>query len=182
MISGDASRTAAVTFGITVPLDREPSTIRSARLVATAHGVYEANVNGSPVTSSVLNPGWTAYEWRLQYQEYDVTGLVAAGPRDVAIEVELGNGWYRGDLGFSGANANYGERIGLCAALEIVFDDGSSQTVATSPSWTARTSATTENSLYGGNASMLGSEAAVSLWQCTRCRSTARRSSHRSLR
>ena len=166
MISGDASRTAAVTFGITVPLDREPSTIRSARLVATAHGVYEAYVNGSPVTTSVLNPGWTAYEWRLQYQEYDVTGLVAAGPRDVAIEVELGNGWYRGDLGFSGANANYGERIGLCAVLEIAFDDGSSQTVATSPSWTARTSATTENSLYGGqriDARLRGSGQAVAV-------------------
>lgn len=150
MISADASRAAAVVLGTTVALEREPSTVRSARLVATAHGVYEASINGHPVTTSVLNPGWTAYEWRLQYQEFDVTDLVADGPRELTIDADLGNGWYRGDLGFAGANANYGENIGFCAALEVTFDDGTAQTVATSPSWIARTSATTENSLYGG--------------------------------
>ncbi|WP_448062735.1 family 78 glycoside hydrolase catalytic domain [Cellulomonas hominis] len=150
MITADATRESAVVLGTTATLEREPTTVRSARLVATAHGVYEASVNGRPVTSSVLNPGWTAYEWRLQYQEFDVTALVAGGTRDLGIEACLGNGWFRGDLGFADADANYGEHIGFCGALEVTFADGTTQTVVTSLAWTGQASATTENSLYDG--------------------------------
>ncbi|WP_282947569.1 family 78 glycoside hydrolase catalytic domain [Cellulomonas endometrii] len=149
-ITADADRAAAVLLATTVPLDRDPSEVRAARLVATAHGVYEASVNGRPVTESVLNPGWTAYEWRLQVQAFDVTELVASGPRDVTVEALLGNGWYRGDLGFAGANANYGTDLALLAALVVTFDDGTTQTIGSSPDWTGRTSPTTSASIYGG--------------------------------
>ena len=66
-----------------------------ATLRATAFGVYEAFINGTPVGDDVLSPGWSSYEWRLRYRSYDVTALV--GPSTV-IGVELGNGWYRGRL------------------------------------------------------------------------------------
>ena len=62
----------------------------------------------------------------------------------------LGNGWYRGDLGFEGANANYGEEIGFVAELVITYDDGAVQTVVTDDAWTARASDTTQHSLYNG--------------------------------
>jgi alpha-L-rhamnosidase len=149
-ITAGADRAAAVLLATTVPLDQDPSAVRDARLVATAHGVYEASVNGHGVSDSVLDPGWTAYEWRLQVQAFDVTDLVAAGPREVTVEALLGNGWYRGDLGFAGANANYGDELAFLAALVVTFDDGSTQTVATSPGWTGRTSPTTSASIYGG--------------------------------
>lgn len=149
-ITADADRAAAVLLGTTATLDRAPSAVRAARLIATAHGVYEASVNGHPVTDSVLNPGWTAYEWRLQYQEFDVTELVAAGPRELSVEALLGNGWYRGDLGFENAHANYGADLAFLAALEVTFEGGSTQTVVTSRDWTARASASTANSLYDG--------------------------------
>ena len=51
----------------------------SARLYATAHGVYEAALNGRRVGDEVLAPGWTSYRNRLRYQTYDVTGLVRDG-------------------------------------------------------------------------------------------------------
>ena len=47
------------------------------------------------------------------------------------VEVVLGNGWYRGDLGFEGANANYGTEIGFLAELVIRYADGTTQTVVT---------------------------------------------------
>ncbi len=149
-ITADADRGTAVLLATTVPLDHDPADVRSARLVATAHGVYEARVNGRPVDDAVLSPGWTSYEWRLQVQGTDVTDLVAGGPEEVTVEALLGNGWYRGDLGFAGAHANYGTELALLAVLEVTWADGSTQTVPTSAAWTARASATTANSLYGG--------------------------------
>ena len=47
-----------------------------ARLHATAHGVYEAALNGRPVGDDVLAPGWTSYRHRLRYSTHDVTALV----------------------------------------------------------------------------------------------------------
>ena len=76
MITAGTDRDAAVLLGTTITLDRPATTVRSAVLSATAHGVYEASIERRPVTDSVLNPGWTAYEWRLQVQRFDVAGLI----------------------------------------------------------------------------------------------------------
>ena len=71
--------------------------VRRATLHATAHGVFEAYVNGQPVSDDVLSPGWSSYEWRLRYRSYDVTALVHRTHR---ARIALGNGWYRGRLGW----------------------------------------------------------------------------------
>ncbi|MEV6350813.1 family 78 glycoside hydrolase catalytic domain [Actinoplanes sp. NPDC051851] len=144
MITAGTDRAAAVVLTRTITLDRP---LTSATFRATAHGVYEARIGGRPISGAVLSPGWTAYEWRLQVQEVDVTALVTDGAE---IEVLLGNGWYRGDLGFEGANANYGTEIGFLGELELVFADGSTALIATDETWGARTSDTPENSLYNG--------------------------------
>jgi alpha-L-rhamnosidase len=47
--------------------------VRSATLYITAHGLYEAQINGKRVGDAFLAPGWTAYQKRLQYQVFDVT-------------------------------------------------------------------------------------------------------------
>ena len=49
----------------------------SARLYATAHGIYVADLNGRRVSEDQLAPGWTSYDARLRYRAYDVTALVA---------------------------------------------------------------------------------------------------------
>ena len=51
-----------------------------ARLYATAHGLYEAEINGRRVGDDVLAPGWTSYDHRLRYQTYDVTALLRRAP------------------------------------------------------------------------------------------------------
>jgi alpha-L-rhamnosidase len=125
-----------------------PSDSVSARLYATAHGVYEATINGQPVGEHVLAPGWTSYSHRLRYQTYDVTDLLAVGQNE--IEVLLGNGWYRGRLGFQGGRAKYGDRLALLAQLEVTTADGSVQTIATDESWSARESKVLADDLYDG--------------------------------
>ena len=71
-----------------------------ARLYATAHGIYEAEIDGVRVGDQLLAPGWTSYAHRLRYQTYDVTDLVSEGAH--ALGITLADGWYRGHLGFTG--------------------------------------------------------------------------------
>jgi alpha-L-rhamnosidase len=149
-LTADAEREAVVRFTATVALEQPAGRVASAVLHATAHGIYELRIGGQPVTDSVFNPGWTAYEWRLQYQSFDVTDLVGSGSEELPVEALVGNGWYRGDFGFEDLAANYGEEIGLLAALVIDYRDGTRQVFDTSTGWAASTTEITANSIYQG--------------------------------
>src|SRR5205807_7591465 len=97
--------------------------VSSARLYVTAHGVYELELNGARVGDHVLAPGWTSYGHRLRYQTFDVTGSLRKGCN--ALGAMLGDGWFRGRLGFGGGRRNlYGDRLALLAQLEIRYADG----------------------------------------------------------
>jgi alpha-L-rhamnosidase len=121
--------------------------VARATLQVTAHGIFEAYLNGQPVSDDVLSPGWTSYEWRLRYCSYDVTSLLQ--PTSV-LGIALGNGWFRGRLGWSGGRALYGDELAALAQLEIEFSDGHLQTIMTDESWTAGPSAVLSNDLYDG--------------------------------
>jgi alpha-L-rhamnosidase len=123
--------------------------VARATLNATAHGVFEAYLNGQPVSDDVLSPGWSSYEWRLRYRSYDVASLLQ--PTSV-LGIALGNGWFRGRLGWSGGRALYGKELAALAQLEIEFADGHVQTVVTDESWAAGPSAVAFNDLYDGQA------------------------------
>jgi alpha-L-rhamnosidase len=125
-----------------------PGGVITARLYATAHGLYEATLNGRRVGDQVLAPGWTSYGHRLRYQTYDVTELVREGGND--LEVLLGNGWYRGRLGWDGRHAHYGDRLALLAQLEVTTSDGRVIRLGTDTSWTARESGVLADDLYDG--------------------------------
>jgi alpha-L-rhamnosidase len=125
-----------------------PDGVVRARLYATAHGVYAARLNRRRVGDHVLAPGWTSYPHRLRYQTFDVTDLVRDGRNE--LEVLLGNGWYRGRLGFTGRRGLYGDRLALLAQLEVTTADGTIHVLATDPSWTARESGVLADDLYDG--------------------------------
>ncbi|WP_338117984.1 glycoside hydrolase family 78 protein [Streptomyces coryli] len=122
--------------------------VASARLYATAHGLYTASLNASRIGDQVLAPGWTSYRHRLRYQTYDVTGLLREGENTLAAV--LGNGWYRGYLGWWGARAHYGDRLALLAQLEIRYRDGTVDVIGTDEDWRARDSAILADDLYNG--------------------------------
>ena len=125
-----------------------PGAVARARLYATAHGVYTATLNGRRVGDHVLAPGWTSYHHRLRYQTYDVTDLVREG--DNELEVLLGNGWFRGRLGWGNRRAVYGDRLALLAQLEVTTADGAVHVLATDETWTARESGVLADDLYDG--------------------------------
>ena len=107
--------------------------VRSARAYVTAHGLYELHLNGERVGDEWFTPGWTSYRTRLQYQTYDVTGLVRRGEN--AIGVVLGNGWYRGRVGYRNLRNVYGERLALLLQLDITTRDGRRVVITSDDGW-----------------------------------------------
>jgi alpha-L-rhamnosidase len=113
--------------------------VRRARLYATARGVYEIYVNGTRVGNDVFAPGWTDYRKRIQYQTYDVTRLLAEGPN--VLGAILGDGWYAGFVGFdpNRRGAHYGAHPQLLAQLNVDYEDGMQESIATDGSWRCST-------------------------------------------
>ena len=96
----------------------------------------------------LLRPGWTSYDKRLQYDTYDVTSLLRAGPN--AIGVTLGDGWYRGRLGFEGQRNTYGKHLGLLAQLVVRYADGRTEVIGTDEQWKASTGPILMSDIYDG--------------------------------
>lgn len=120
-----------------------------ARLYISALGVFEAYLNGERVGDHVLAPGWTSYPNRLRYETFDVTSLLRQGPN--ALGALLGDGWYRGRLGFHGGKRNlYGDRLALLAQFELDYADGSTIRVVTDSNWRAATGPIVASDLYDG--------------------------------
>ncbi len=114
-----------------------PQMIRWARLYITAHGLYEAWINGQRVGDQIFTPGYTAYDKRLQYQAYDVTDLLYEGEN--AMGVILGDGWYRGKVYVNEDRNVYGERLGLLALIQIELRDGSRMILSSDSQWKSAT-------------------------------------------
>src|SRR6185295_13241311 len=122
--------------------------ITAATLFITSQGLYEAFLNGKRVGNACLTPGWTSYNKRLAYQAYDVADLILPGAN--SIGVMLGSGWYRGDIGFTKQRNFYGKAIAVIAQLEIIYSDGTSETVITDKSWKCSLGSIVSSEIYHG--------------------------------
>ncbi len=122
--------------------------VKSARAYITAHGLYEAFINGKRVGDAYLAPGWTSYNKRLQYQVYDVTSLLQSAAN--AIGVQLGSGWYRSHLAWEDNKNIYGKTSGLLLQLAITYTDGSKELVVTDENWKSSTGAIRYSEIYNG--------------------------------
>ena len=129
-VPGKKQRCPVDCFRKTFALDRP---VTKARLYATACGLYEAKLCGQRVGNFVMAPGYTDYRKRIQYQTYDVTGLLHEGENE--LTVQLADGWYRGSCGAWGRKNQYGTETKLLLQLEITFTDGSRQMIGTDSSW-----------------------------------------------
>jgi alpha-L-rhamnosidase len=137
------SEPSELTTPVPSPLLRRPFHLPAApsraRLYVTALGLYQACLNGARVGQEWLTPGWTDFHRRVQYQTYDVTGLVRAGENVLALR--LGDGWYAGYLAGFGLRC-YGDRPAARCQLEVLLPDGQTVSVASDERWTACASGT----------------------------------------
>ena len=122
--------------------------VKQAVLTITGLGLYRAFLNGVRVGDDYLTPGFNDYDAYLRAQSYDVTNLLKTDNR---LEVFLGNGWYKGRLGFDGGKSDrWGERYLLAARLEITLAGGEKQCVETDDAWLASLSTIVDGGIYDG--------------------------------
>lgn len=147
-------RTSEDTGGVCPVFRKEWKTekeVERATLYLTALGVYEAHLNGKRVGNYVLAPGWTAYDKRLQYQEYDITDLVV---EENELIVTLGKGWFRSPMpGWQDTPdklQRMGRPGGILGEVHIVYMDGSEEVIVTDQSWTWGESRVRFSEIYDG--------------------------------
>lgn len=125
-----------------------PAEPRRARLHATFWGVGDLRINGRPTSDEHLAPGWTPYRSRLLLATWDVTGLLRRG--DNVLGSLIGDGWYRGRLGWNGAREWYGTETAALVQLDVECADGSHVRIGSSPEWTTSTGSLRAADLYDG--------------------------------
>lgn len=140
-----ADETACPVYAKTFTVD---GPVARARLYATALGMYEAELNGAPVSDTYFAPGWTNYRKRLQYQTYALD--VRQGEN--TLRVTVGNGWYKGALGFTPVPNNYGDRTALLAAVCVTYADGREEWIGTDTGWQVTTGPVRFSEIYDGEA------------------------------
>ncbi len=140
----DAEETACPVFYKRFSIKKE---VRQAWIYATAHGVYEISMNGNRVGEDYMAPGWTSYNKRLQYQSYDITQYLE---EENEVDVTVGNGWYKGILGFDCKPDRYGDRVEAFAEIHILYADGTRETIATDATWGVRTGEIRYSEIYMG--------------------------------
>lgn len=96
--------------------------IEKATLYTSGLGVYVPFINGKDVSTSMLMPGFTNYDKRVQFFSVDVTEFLQQGENVIAAVV--GDGWYRGSLGAFSKRAFYGDKIKFAATLELTTEEG----------------------------------------------------------
>jgi alpha-L-rhamnosidase len=137
--------------------------IARARLYATAHGVYEAFVNGTRVGDLELTPGWTAYRTHLQVQNYDVSDLLTSG--DNVVGAILSDGWWRGQNSISRRVDDYGPTTALLAQLVVTLTSGETITFGSDDNWRSTPSHILRADLIAGEVHDLRRRAAWSDWR-----------------
>ncbi len=126
-----------------------PSNPIKARLYITALGLYEARINSTVVGDQIMAPGWTSYDSILYYQTYDVTKMISKGRN--ALGIMLGDGWYRSRLARSSKWYNLFEnRLAALVQLEVQYEDGSIDIIASDESWRAVQGPVLASDIYDG--------------------------------
>lgn len=113
-------------------------------------GLFELKTNNVLPDDSVLNPAHTQYSQTVFYRTFDITKLVTQGSNTVTVE--LGNSFFNETTHtWKWDIAPWRSAPKLIADINIFYDDGTTETVATDESWLVSLDApTTENSIYYG--------------------------------
>lgn len=140
--------------------DFDASNVASARLYVTGLGVYNASINGQPVSEDLLEPANTFHAKRVPYATYDVTSLLDEGANSLGVEV--GNGIFNvfNEPVPAGTTARYVKTASghgaprVMGQLEITDRSGKVTTVATNAgagtTWRSTLGEVTFTNWYGG--------------------------------
>ena len=126
-------------------------TVRRADLFLTALGVYTVKMNGRSISDYVLAPGWTAYQKRLQYQQYDITPFIR---EENTLTVTVGKGWFRSPMpGWFESEDQIRRKkrpCGLWGEIHVFYEDGTEAILPTDSSWLWGESPVRFSEIYDG--------------------------------
>ncbi|GAA0964864.1 hypothetical protein GCM10009555_003000 [Acrocarpospora macrocephala] len=112
-----------------------PADVVRARAYVSSLGWHRLFVNGHDITGTALVPRWTPFDHEVEYVTYDVTSAFARGANVVALA--LGDGRFRGSLGFENHRAVYGDRLAGLLQVHLELADGTTQVTASDGTWRA---------------------------------------------
>ena len=123
--------------------------IKKARLYISGLGLYEAKINGVKVGEEYFAPGFTSYDFWVQYQAFDISDMLKNGEND--IKIMLGNGWYKGRFGFDGGYTElYGDKFLAIAEIRITLENDEEIVLGTDESWYSFESPIEFSGIYDG--------------------------------
>ena len=122
--------------------------VESARAYVCGLGIYELEINGQKAGNEYLLPGYHCYDFHLEYQTFDITGLVRAGENRVGLA--LGPGWYKGDIIFDRYHNLYGDTMQAICEVRVLLKDGTEQVIPTDLTWKSYPSPVTFSNIYDG--------------------------------
>ncbi|MFC5528208.1 alpha-L-rhamnosidase [Cohnella yongneupensis] len=124
--------------------------IAHARAYICGLGYHELHINGIKIGNNVLDPGFTNYDQRVFYVTHDITSNLNTGIN--SIGVELGRGFYalKTPNVWHWEQASWNSEPKLLIQVNITFEDGSIQWIASDETWRTISGPRLKNSLYSG--------------------------------
>ncbi len=122
--------------------------VASARAYVCGVGLYELEVNGQKAGDEYLLPGYHCYDFHLEYQTFDLTGMLQAGEN--VIGLSMGPGWYKGDIVFDRYHDLYGDTMQAICEVHVLLKDGTEQVILSDESWKSYPSPVTFSNIYDG--------------------------------
>ncbi len=140
----DDFKTVCPVFHKVFRLDKKPE---KAFLNVTALGFYEAYINGNRAGKFIFAPGYTSYETRLQYQSYNITSFLEEF-NEIDICVGKGRRFHKR----KNEERDYlaADEIAVIASIDIVYEDGTAETVFTDENWQCLKSNILYSDIYNG--------------------------------
>lgn len=142
---------------ITAPF-REPSylcrefvaeQIEDATLYVMCRGLMEIYVNGQRVGEDYLDPGYSSYDLWEQVHTVKIGDYLQEGKN--VIGFALGDGWYRGRLGYDGLyENNYGDRLMIMGELHLTDCNGNHTVIGTDDIFVSKKSPIRKTNIYDG--------------------------------
>lgn len=141
-------------FRFPFTLTKSSVSVMKARLYITGLGYFRPYLDGAKVGHDILAPAWTDFNKSVLYSTFDLTSQVMTGS-DHVLGIELGNGWWNlAPLRFWGSRdfrAALPTGPPMARALLVIdYSDHTTQSVATSTSWSVGGSEVLFNSIYLG--------------------------------
>lgn len=106
--------------------------IKSAKIYASAIGIYNLYLNNDKVGNFHLAPGFTSYEHYLQYQVYDVKEQLKNNNTLYAV---VSGGWAVGAFVMTRKNRIFADRQALILELRIEYSDGTKEVIISDESF-----------------------------------------------